>query len=77
MPVIIKGKKYYQTSEALNKAGISRATWYRWRAADLVKDTSQKDRRGWRLFTEQEVEKLREFAQQIKTVPVQSELDLE
>ncbi len=77
MPVVIKGKKYYQTREALEKAGISRATWYRWRAANIVTDAKQKDRRGWRLFTEKEVEKLADFAQQVKSVPSQSELDLD
>lgn len=76
MPLVIKGKTYYRTHEALALAGISRATWYRWKAARLVKDAKQKDRRGWRLFTLEEVERLREFAQQVKTVPSQSELDL-
>lgn len=76
MSVVIKGKKYYRTREALQMAGISRATWYRWRAANIVSDVQQKDRRGWRLFTEREVKKLREFAQQVKATPSQSELDL-
>lgn len=76
MPLVIKDKTYYRTHEALALAGISRATWYRWKAARLVKDAKQKDRRGWRLFTLEEVEQLREFAQQVKTVPSQSELDL-
>lgn len=76
MPVVIKGKTYYRTHEALAAAGISRATWYRWKAARLVRDAKQKDRRGWRLFTQEEVERLREFAQQVKVAPTQSELDL-
>ena len=73
---MIKGKTYYRTHEALALAGVSRATWYRWKAARLVRDAKHKDRRGWRLFTQEEVDRLREFAQQIKTVPTQSELDL-
>ena len=77
MPVVIKGQKYYQTREALQEAGISRATWYRWRSANIVNDAKQKDRRGWRLFTESEVRKLADFAQQVKAVPTQSELDFD
>ena len=77
MPVVIKGKKYYQTREALDKAGISRATWYRWRAANIVNDAKQKDRRGWRLFTESEVQELTDFAQQVKSEPVQTEIDFD
>jgi excisionase family DNA binding protein len=57
MPIQIRGQTYYRTAEMCNKAGISRATLYRWLKAGLL-EKSYKDRRGWRLFTEDDLSKL-------------------
>ena len=50
MPLEIEGQMYYRTSEACQKTGISRATLFRWLKQGILK-RSHKDRRGWRLFT--------------------------
>jgi len=57
MPVEIGGKRFYRTSEICSKARISRATLFRWIKTGIVKNRLR-DRRGWRLFTEEDVQKL-------------------
>ncbi|HEY51721.1 MAG TPA: MerR family transcriptional regulator [Dehalococcoidia bacterium] len=57
MPVEISGQRYYRTSEICLKASISRATLFRWIKSGIVKN-QLRDRRGWRLFTEEDVQKL-------------------
>jgi predicted site-specific integrase-resolvase len=58
MPIEIDGTIYYRTSEACKKTGVSRATLFRWLKAGIL-DKHHKDRRGWNLFTEEDVAKIR------------------
>jgi len=58
MPVKLNGQTYYRTSEACRKAGISKATYFRWLSEGVIEDVAHKDRRGWRLFTEQDIERI-------------------
>jgi len=58
MPVVIKGNTYYRTSEACRLAGIARSTLLRWIAADITQDASSRDRRGWRLFSQADIERI-------------------
>jgi DNA-binding transcriptional MerR regulator len=58
MPVVIKGNTYYRTSEACRLAGITRSTLLRWIAADITQDASSRDRRGWRLFSQADIERI-------------------
>ena len=62
MPVNINGNTFYRTKEALEKIGISRPTWFRWLKDNLVDDVKHTDRRGWRLFTEDDIERISKFA---------------
>ncbi len=77
MPVEIEGKRFYRTNEALKIIGISKATWFRWLKEKKVEDVAHKDIRGWRLFTEEEVERIRKYANTINILPKQETLDLE
>ncbi|MCH7676694.1 hypothetical protein IIA28_13995 [candidate division KSB1 bacterium] len=77
MPVEIEGKRFYRTNEALKIIGISKATWFRWLKEKKVEDVAHKDIRGWRLFTEEEVERIRKYANTINILPTQETLDLE
>ena len=61
--VVIKNKTYYLTSEACEMSGISRGTLFRWIREGIVPDVQLKDRNGWRLFTKEEVNKLKAEAQ--------------
>ena len=68
MPKEIKNKTYYLTAEACEMAGISRGSLFRWIREGIVQDVKLKDRNGWRLFTEDEVKKLKAEAQKTKSV---------
>ena len=65
MSVEINGKTYYRTAEVCAKAGISRATLFRWLKAGVLTKTFR-DRRGWRMFTENDLESMRAEAEKIK-----------
>lgn len=65
MPVIIRGKTYYRTAEICEMAGIGRSTLLRWFRSGILKDASHRDRRGWRLFTKADVERIEELANQV------------
>jgi len=58
MPVTLAGRTYYKTSEACRLAGMSRNTFFRWVREGSFADARQRDRHGWRLFTEDEVNRL-------------------
>ncbi len=55
----INGTQYYWTQEACLKAGITKNTFLRWVASGSYPDVSCRDRRGWRLFTDDDVERLK------------------
>jgi DNA-binding transcriptional MerR regulator len=65
MPIQISGEMYYRTSETCHKAGISRATLCRWLKAGILAK-SYKDRRGWRIFTEDDLNRIRAEATRIE-----------
>jgi DNA-binding transcriptional MerR regulator len=60
MPIKIRGETYYKTSEAAQLAGISRSTLLRWLEGNIIKDALRRDRRGWRLFTKADIERIAE-----------------
>jgi hypothetical protein len=59
MPKIINNKKYYQTSEACSIAGISKNTFLRWVANNTFAEVQYRDGRGWRMFDENELARLK------------------
>jgi excisionase family DNA binding protein len=61
----IDGRMYYKTSEACKKTGISRATLFRWLKVGIL-EKYHKDRRGWRIFREEDLNKIRAEATKIK-----------
>lgn len=65
MAVEINGQTYYRTAEVCARAGISRATLFRWLKAGVLKKT-YRDRRGWRMFTEGDLNLMRSEAEMIK-----------
>jgi len=73
MPTLIKGKKYYRTAEACAIAGISRSTFFRWLKQGSFRDVSNFDRRGWRLFTEADLRRLKAEASQVRPAPKKGE----
>jgi len=67
MPIHIQGQKFYRTKEALERIGISRRTWFRWLQENIIEDVEHKDRKGWRLFTEEDIERISNFAYNLNT----------
>jgi predicted site-specific integrase-resolvase len=65
MALTIDGKVYYKTSEACKNTGISRATLFR-RLKIGILEKYRTDRRGWRLFTEEDLNRIRAEAGKIK-----------
>ena len=55
MPIKIDGQTYYRTSEVCQMVGIGKSTLFRWIRQNVVKDAEYRDRKGWRLFAEDEV----------------------
>ena len=70
MPVQLNGQTYYRTSEACRIAGISKNTYLRWTREGQLPDIEQRDRRGWRLFTGDELARLVEEATRVDRVAV-------
>ena len=64
MTMNIDGQTYYLTSEICKKANISRATLFRWIKGGIL-SKYYKDRRGWRIFTEEDLNKIRFEARRI------------
>ncbi|MFC2024037.1 MerR family transcriptional regulator [Chloroflexota bacterium] len=67
MATNINGRTYYRTAEACNIVGVSRNTLFRWLENGLIGENERRDRRGWRLFTEDEIRRLRIEANRITT----------
>jgi hypothetical protein len=69
MPLVIGGKTLYRIGEALAAAPVSRATYFRWLKLRRLPDTQYRDRNGRRLFTESELEGLKNEAQKLVEAP--------
>ena len=67
MPIEIDGQLFYSTTETCEKMGISRATLYRWLQKGLI-NKQRKDRRGWRLFTEDDLCRIHEEVRRIEII---------
>ena len=67
MPTEINGQHFYYTSEVCQRVGISRPTLFRWLRRGIL-EKSYKDRRGWRIFTEDDLSKIQAEARRIEVV---------
>ncbi len=70
MPITINEQIYYRTSEACEVAGIIRSTLFRWLKDGIIDDVAHKDRRGWRLFTENDISRIKNEAGRTNRVMV-------
>jgi len=61
MPLTISGKKYYRTQEALALMGLPRSTFFKWLKEAKIKDAQYKDINGWRLFSDEEIKKIKKY----------------
>jgi DNA-binding transcriptional MerR regulator len=58
MPIKIKDKTFYRTSEVCQMVHISRSTLLRWLEDEHLNISGYRDRRSWRLFTLDDINKL-------------------
>ncbi len=68
MPVTVNGQTYYRTAEVYRMIGISRNTLYRWLQCGVLGKFERRDRRGWRLFTKDEVDILKGETGRVTTI---------
>ncbi|MGB6874182.1 MAG: helix-turn-helix domain-containing protein [Dehalococcoidia bacterium] len=66
MPVKINGRIYYRTAEVCQMVGIGKSTLFRWIRQNIVKDAEYRDRKGWRLFAEDELLSLKSETNKIQ-----------
>lgn len=66
MPVTMRGNTYYRTSEVCEIVGIGRSTLLRWLRRNILKGASHRDRRGWRLFTQADIERIENEANHVR-----------
>jgi len=66
MPVMINGETYYRTAEVCMEVGIGKTTLYRWMREKVINEAEYRDRKGWRLFTEDERDKLKVEANRVQ-----------
>jgi len=61
----VHGETFYTTTEACKRAGIGKSTFLRWVKAGIIEDVTHADRRGWRLFTEDDIDRIKAEANRI------------
>jgi len=66
MPITVNGETYYRTAEVCRAVGISRSTFFRWLRQGSLADAKNVDRRGWRLFTKADIDRLKAEVNQIR-----------
>ena len=68
MPVTINGQTYYRTAEVCRAVGISRNTLFKWCRKGAVIEVEHRDHRGWRLFTQAQVDAIERRNKQISSI---------
>ena len=71
MPVTLNEQTYYRTSEVCQIVSISKNTLFRWLKLGIFSEAERRDRRGWRLFTEAEIHRLKAEANRININRIQ------
>ena len=69
MPVTIDGITLFRIGEALQEASVGRATFFRWVREGQIPDAEYRDRNGRRVFTSEEVDRLKRFAHRLVEAP--------
>lgn len=56
----------YLMKQALEKAGVSESTFYRWIRSGRVADVKIRNRANWRIFTEEDIARLRQESSRVQ-----------
>lgn len=57
---MVNDNRYYTMHEVCSRLGVSKSTLFRWIKKDPDFDAQYRDRNGWRLYSEDEIERLDE-----------------
>ena len=68
MPIRLNGENYYRTAEACRIAGTSKNTFLRWVKEGSFADVEHRDRRGWRLFAKDDLDRLKAEVNSVNTI---------
>ena len=68
MPLKLDGQTFYNTREACKLAGTNRDTFLRWVRQGKFTDVERRDRNGWRLFTNEDIRRLKARVNHIERV---------
>ena len=74
MSFTLEGEIVYRIGEALKLAGLSRSTYFRWVREGRIRDVEYRDRNRRRVFTQEELQRLRSEAQRL--VPASPQMTL-
>ena len=66
MPVLINNQTYYMIAEACVMARTNRNTLLRWIREGRYADVKTRDRNGWRLFSAEDIERLKSQVNKIE-----------
>jgi predicted site-specific integrase-resolvase len=70
MSVSINNQNYYMIAEACEIAGTHRNTLLRWIRDGRFEDVTLRDRNGWRLFTEDDIKRLKLAVNTVKKASI-------
>ena len=68
MPLKLDDRTFYNTREACKLAGTNRHTFLRWVRQKKFTDVEHRDRNGWRLFTEDDIQRLKAQVNHIERI---------
>ena len=70
MPLKLDGQTFYNTKEACRLAGANRDTFMRWVRQKKITDVEYRDRNGWRLFTDDDIQRLKARVNHVEKVSI-------
>lgn len=76
MPLTIDGQTYYRTSEVCRIVGISRNTLFTWCKKGTIIEVEHRDYRGWRLFTQAQVDIMKKMTKQINSIYLEQQAEV-
>jgi DNA-binding transcriptional MerR regulator len=68
MPLKLDDRTFYNTREACKIVGTNRDTFLRWVRQKKFTDVEHRDRNGWRLFTEDDLQRLKAHVNHIEII---------
>lgn len=59
MPLQLDGNVYFRSMEVSEMTGVSKSTIHRWMREGIIPQARFRDRNGWVLFTEEDIDRIR------------------